>query len=139
MEDRLINIAADSSLPPSSLALLLALGCLYDDRTGTPPLAARGVLKPNWNYTPGMAHNTISDLRAIQFLLMGLSAFGDDVGLCTSDRSLAAFWCALGPIPGLWKDNRFGFTAQLTAQLIPAASYDDRLRIAERIARIIRG
>jgi hypothetical protein len=138
-EDQLFEIAAGTRLPSSSLTLILAISCLYEDRAGSPPLAARGILKPTAAYTVADAHNAISDLRAIQFLIMGLSMFGEEIALCTSDRSLAAFWCSLAPTPGSWQNHQFTFTAQVSTTLLPAAVYEDRVRIGERIAGLLQG
>jgi hypothetical protein len=94
------------------------------------------VLKPSANYTSAEAHNAASDLRALQFLAMGMGLYGDGIGLCTCDKDLAEFWCALGPHLGTWSaERRFEFTLTLSEDLFPAADDDDFARLAYELAK----
>jgi hypothetical protein len=95
--ERILETAARLEVDRQSLAVLIALSCLFEDpRSGTDSIG-RKILKPKQTYTAADAYNAICDLRHIE-----LAAFGHawvtqgQFALCTADKAVASLWCALG-------------------------------------------
>ncbi len=91
----MLECARSLKLTGRSLAVMAALACLYDAKNGGTPSIARHVLKPEKTYGFAQAHNAASDLRSVEMLARLTVAGLGPIALCTSDRGLAAFWCAL--------------------------------------------
>jgi len=113
--NKIINRVADSNLPEirseiihdadkykllkKSLLVFAVLSCLYEKKDGSGFLATRKIIKPKKKYTEKDAYNAIADIRLIEcfiatFALIQLKDI-KPFALCTCDKSLAAFWCAL--------------------------------------------
>jgi hypothetical protein len=109
-EDQIVELAYSHSLTGGSLSLLATLSCLYESTSGTPPSTGRGVLHPKANYTEQMAHNSLSDLLALELLVVGSSLGLGNNAFISSDRRLGRFWQSLeatagAPIDGKGRGN----------------------------------
>ena len=112
-EDAIINISSKHGLDPFSLPLLAALSCLYESRHGEMPLIGRKIISPSPFYTPANAHNTLADLRALEYLAAVAGVVQADMAFCTRDKNLAAFWCALKFQRGKWNEIENGVSLDL--------------------------
>jgi hypothetical protein len=95
VERQVIEIARSNSLQPHSFVVLAALSCLYEPQGGEHPRVGRGVLKLTPGYTKEEMHNALSDIWSLEYLAMSCGLPGPAIGLCTRDKSLAAFWTYL--------------------------------------------
>ncbi|WP_128861322.1 hypothetical protein [Mixta gaviniae] len=63
--------------------------------------------KPPENYTIKDAYNTLSDFRALDYLMWAIALdHKTQTYLCTNDKSLVKLWCAIEP-------NKFKFQGNL--------------------------
>lgn len=92
----LVNAAAQRCGIPRTHLFMMAIELAVSANKKNHP--ARGVLKLNKNkYSEKLAHNAVSDLRAISMLTTMLAAFpSESVALCTSDKDLIRLWIGLG-------------------------------------------
>lgn len=134
LEGRLFQTAWETGLPRSSFALALALGCLYESRVDPRLMIARRVLKPSRVYEGGDAHNSIADLRALQFTAMAIGLGVGEFGFCTSDSALAKLWCALGPGRGAWNGQRFDMTLSISRVLFGSLNEEGFERLGSALA-----
>ncbi len=96
IQAKIDNIVNESHLSTTSLAYILVLGCLYENKGSLGRLHARKVLKPKLNYTREQAYNTIMDLLHLKMLLLSCKLPNKDkTFFCTADFHLAAFWIGL--------------------------------------------
>lgn len=100
VEEELFSLSRNSGLSRPTLSLLACLSCLYEGATNEAASPARRVLKTKQKYTESMAHNAIMDLYSLQFLIQGSARLDTNVSLCTSDKPLLKFWCAMKVKPG---------------------------------------
>ncbi len=90
------KIASDLCLSDSSLAYILVLGCLYENKSIPKRLHARNVLNPKQIYSRKQAYNTVMDLLNLKMLLLSCKLPNKDkTFFCTADFDLAAFWVGL--------------------------------------------
>jgi hypothetical protein len=118
--DRILETAERVTVGRQSLAVLMALSCLFEDpRSGTKSIG-RKILKPNQTYEAADAYNAICDLRHIE-----LAAFGHawvtqgQFALCTSDKAVASLWCALGIRDVVQTSTGTEFTFDFSPELFP--------------------
>lgn len=117
IERQVLESAHRWQLAGCSLAVIAVLACLYEAKDGNTPSIARRVLKPKETYDSAKAHNAISDLRSLEMLASGSVLGLGPVALCTADRGLAAFWCALKVKNPTWIDRSFSFDFSLSEEL----------------------
>jgi hypothetical protein len=97
VRDRILATAHRIGVDRQSLAVLVALSCLYEDPGSSQKSIGRKILKPRREYTSSDAYNAVNDLRHIE-----LAAFahayvaGEPFAFCTCDKAVALLWCALG-------------------------------------------
>ena len=140
--ERLIleKVADENGRYSMDLEALALLSCIYDGGS-TGPSPARGVLKPNPNYTASDAHNARADLSTLRALLVEDTLyFNDRLVVFTRDAALARFWVGLGH--RLTTTTQQGFPhplyaepLRLTRHLFPALSPANRKLLATRIER----
>ena len=95
--DRMLEIADRHKVGRQSLALLIALSCLFEDPQSRSKSIGRKILNPSQTYNAGDAYNAISDLRHIELAATGHAwVTQGSFALCTSDKAVASLWCALG-------------------------------------------
>lgn len=99
-EEEIIELAYSHSLKGGSLSLLATLSCLYESTSGTPQSTGRGVLHPKEKYTAEMAHNSLSDLLALQMIFVGSSFGMGSAAFISGDKKLGRFWQSLGATAG---------------------------------------
>ena len=134
VESQILDAAKNLKLKPQSLCVLAILSCLYEIPNSFK--AARRIIKPKKIYSPQMAYNAVSDLRALEFFLAGLGMQREPFSLCTCDKALAAFWCGLNANTAKWDtDGKFRFNVSIDEQLFPRLSPDAVKKLAERIKR----
>lgn len=91
----LLCAAADAGLHKNSLVHVALLSCLAEDRHGEVSSPGRKLIKPRRGYTLGDAHNALSDIHSLEWLIHARAGAFDDVVFCTMDRGLAEFWLGL--------------------------------------------
>lgn len=133
VEGKILSRARAFGILNRSLVVIAALSCLYESKDGAVPSIGRAVIKPKRAFGPSEAHNVISDLRSLE-LLVGTSALElGRVALCTRDRGLGAFWCALQVKNPVWKGNSLTYSLTLDKRLFPRLSEDEIERIQSEI------
>jgi hypothetical protein len=95
--DRILAAAERVGVDRQSIAVLVALSCLYEDPQSRTKSIGRSILKPKSVYVAGQAYNAICDLRHIELAAAGQAwVTRGRFALCTSDKAVASLWCALG-------------------------------------------
>lgn len=133
VEDSIFSLCLNSGLEVFSLPLIAALSCLYEPRQGDEWSIGRKIIKPKKNYDQRRAHNTISDLRALEYLAIANGLGIGSVAFCTRDKALAALWCALKIKPGYWRNGSVSVNISLGAQLFPALSEEEISKLHQRM------
>lgn len=122
----ILNIADQCRVPRTAFVVLAVLSCLYEDVHGSPPSIGRQVIKPKRTYTEFDAFNALSDLRHIELAASGQAYFRENAfSLCTCDRAIALFWCALSLRGESLTGVGVEFTFDLTTDLFPRLSATD--------------
>lgn len=132
-EDAIISISNKHGLDHFSLSLLAALSCLYESKDGEPPLIGRKIIKSSASYTPTNAHNTLADLRALEYLAAAAGVVQEEMAFCTRDKNLAAFWCALKFQRGKWNENGVSLDLRLGNSLFPRLRDEEVHALYERV------
>lgn len=132
-EDRLFSLCDRFEVEEFSLPFIAALSCLYEDRTGKELLVGRKLIKPSVNYGEMQAHNALSDFRSLECLALASGIGLGNLTLCTRDRALAAFWCALKFEPGKWNGGVANIKLKVGEQLFPALSTEEVNRLYHRM------
>ena len=133
VEDNLFSLCSRFGLEIFSLPLIAALSCLYESREGEERSIGRKIIKPSEYYDERKAHNTISDLRALEFLAIANGLGIGSITFCTRDKALAALWCALKMEPGYWDNGAVSINMSLGAQLFPGLSEDEINQLHQRM------
>jgi hypothetical protein len=123
--DQILSAADRFGVDRQSLAVLLALSCLFEDRHSGASIG-RQILKPKKNYGPADAYNALSDLRHIELAALGHAWVANgSFALCTSDRAVASLWCALGIRDVVETATGPEFTIDYSSALFPRLTDDD--------------
>jgi hypothetical protein len=130
----LLGAATEAGLHKSSLAHVALLSCLAEDRHGEASSPGRMLIKPRREYTLGDAHNALSDVHSLEWLIQARAGEFDDVVFCTMDRGLAEFWLGL-KVSRSERNGEFSTTFRFSIQgkLCPRLS-DEQL---EEVAALI--
>ncbi len=91
----IIAEASAKGLINQSLVHVALLSCLAESRHGDKKSAARAVLKPKTSYNRRDAHNAVSDIHLLEFLIASSAYQLGPVALCTMDEGLAQLWIKL--------------------------------------------
>ena len=143
LETKVLDLARQEGVKPSSLTVLALLSCIYDanptistHRAATP---GRAVLKPKATFTREDAYNALTDLYFVELMLNAHAAFPDiQPVLYTRDVGIAAMWTVLQPgelttehLP----QGRFRTTTtfNLTTGLFPALSDSEVIDLKGRL------
>lgn len=136
IERKILDRASNLGLLNQSLVVIAALSCLYESKDGATPSVGRAVIKPVKSFGSKEAHNAISDLRALE-LLAGASALElGRVALCTQDRGLGAFWCALQVKNPVWINDSLNFNLTLNEGLLARLPQDEIERVQAELQSI---
>jgi hypothetical protein len=133
VEEKILDRARALRLLNGSMIVIAALSCLYESKDGATPSVGRAILKPVRTFGLKEAHNAISDLRALELLVGGSALERGKVALCTLDRGLAAFWCALQVKNPVWENNALNYSFTLDEQIFPRLSRSELERIQLQI------
>jgi len=131
VQSTILKIAEDLKLNATSLSVLAALSCLYENREGTGFLTARRIITPSERYTEEDAYNALFDLRSIELLLASRMVTQEPYALCTCDRALALFWCGLNPHGVEWKDGTLKFDVSINEYLFPRLPKASREKLVQ--------
>ena len=125
LAENVVDNALELGLEASSLTVLLGLALLFDRGSNAPakPVAA-GIIKPRARYNDGMAHNALSDIRALEFLASAGMVSGPPVALCTSDLPMIQLWRALRITDMAVRAHKFIGIVRLSPALFPLLDDD---------------
>ncbi len=83
-----------------------------------------------------MAHNALSDLRALE-ILIAYNAYGyQKTKFCTRDKYLVAFWCAIEASPHLSVDDSVSFEMKLNSEIFPNLSEQELIRLSNTLKNL---
>lgn len=134
IESTLFDLAKSCGLKRLTFSFIACLSCLYESRNGTPPSIGRQILKPKNRYTTSMAHNALMDLYALNLLVQANAKLDARIGLCTADKGLLGFWCALRvPFGGSSTPTGFTFTFEFTPQMFQALNKQEIIALKHRV------
>lgn len=91
----IIAKARREGLVGQSLVHVALLSCLAENRHGDKKSAGRAVLKPRAGFNVRDAHNAVSDIHLLEFLIASSAYHLGPVALCTMDEGLARLWMKL--------------------------------------------
>lgn len=132
-ERELFSLAKESNLIRPTLSLLACLSCLYQDHLSGKRSPGSLVLKPKPNYTRKMANNAIMDLYGLALLIQGTAKLSPIIALCTSDKGLVQFWCALKvKSGGESTDQGFNFNLEYSDEMFPCLSSSEIVALKQR-------
>lgn len=136
LESKLFILAKDSGLAKPTLSLLACLSCLYEDHSSGKKSPGRAVIKAKLRYTRKMAHNSIMDLYGIALLIQGIARLSPNIALCTSDKGLVQFWCALKvKAGGTSTDKGFNFKLEYSDEMFSCLSNSEIDALKRRTER----
>ncbi len=133
VENEIYQIAKSVGIVDLTLVLIAALACLYESRNGTGPQIGRKLLKPSQRYNEALAHNALSDLRALELLLAINTLEGPQVAFCTRDKYLTAFWCAIQANDVKRANSNVKFNLMAGPQLFPRLDLKELKELEKRI------
>lgn len=87
--------AAAQGLIRQSLVHIALLSCLGESSHGERKSAGRAVVKPKLGFSERDAHNAVSDIHLLEFLIASSAYHLGPVVLCTMDQGLAELWVKL--------------------------------------------
>lgn len=132
-EQKLFLLCKKYNLKPASLVFLAILSCLYESKHGKEPMIGRKIVKPSLSYNINDAHNTLSDLKALEYLaLVSLHSIGKSI-FCTRDIHLAGLWCALKFESYEQNTDEVNINYQIDSQLFPSLSESEIYELSQRI------
>lgn len=129
----LFSLRSEIGLDAFSLPFIATLSCLYESHSGVELLVGRKLIKPSENYGKKQAHNTLSDLRALEYLALANGLGIGSFAFCTMDRALAAFWCALKFEAGEWSGEEANVNLSLEDGLFPALTVEELNELYKRL------
>lgn len=113
IEERLFQLSRECGLSDITLSLVACLSVLYESPSSGRAAPGRRIIKPKRTYADSDAHNALMDLYALQVLIQGTAKLSTRVALCSSDKGLLEFWCALKAKPG-GRETSQGFNVDFT-------------------------
>ena len=137
IENQLFDIVKNTGIIKSPLVLLAVLSCLYEDNGDKKQSwqLGRKILKPSCKYGEKDVHNALSDLRALEILIVSNNP---QVAFCTRDKYLAAFWCAIQAENIYEKQgNTTRFDITLNQKLFPRLTQEGIQSLMVRIKSLV--
>jgi len=114
--------------------VLAVLSVLFEDVHGREASIGRLLLKPTKEYDIGDAYNAVNDLRHMELAALGHGIFGHEpFALCTNDRAMALFWCALSIRGESTEETLLNFHYTLTRELLPRLSDEQLADLSEQL------
>lgn len=136
IEKEILASARKHKLANGSLVVIAVLSCLHETPAMLGPSPGRLVLKPREHFGTKEAYNALADLKHLELLVAGKALLdGPEYALCTCDKGLAMFWCALNPNRGsvVEEGDGFRFDFSLDRGLFPGLNNDGLDRLSNRI------
>jgi hypothetical protein len=134
IESDLFSLAKSYGLIRPTFAFIACLSCLYESGKAKSPSIGRQILKPKSSYNSRMAHNALMDLCALNFLVQANAKLGEKTGLCTADKGLLRFWCALRVQPGGCSTTAgFTFSLEFTPEMFQALNESEIMMLKQRV------
>ncbi|WP_148217636.1 hypothetical protein [Allochromatium vinosum] len=137
IENKIVEVYKSCGLNGFSIALILALSCLYEKEDGSQPLIGRKIIKPKENYSELDAYNSLSDIFALEILALSNGLGSSTLSYCTRDKNLAALWCSLKLTPGVWSNGVSKLEFLIDDKLFPRLSNERIAELKERIENSI--
>lgn len=134
IELEIFSIAKRCGLIRPTFALIACLSCLYESGKKKIPSIGRQILKPKMDYNSEMAHNALMDLCALNLLIQGNATLNVNIGLCTADKGLLRYWCALKVKPnGKSISTGFNFSIEFTQEMFEKLSGHEIYALKQRV------
>ena len=134
IESKLFSIAKRCGLVRPTFALVACLSCLYESGKERIPSIGRQILKPKKQYNSGMAHNALMDLCALNLLIQANAKLDVKIGLCTADKGLLRYWCALKVKPnGKSIATGFNFSMEYTPEMFELLEDHESPALKQRV------
>ncbi len=134
IEAKILEAASHMVLGSSKLVVLAALSCLYESADGSIPSIGRRLIKPKAVFGQAQAHNVISDLRALEFLIRVSTINGPTAAFATRDKYLTAFWCEIQASNIGGDGAKLKFNIRLTDKLFPRLGHGEREKLTARLS-----
>ncbi|KHT17934.1 hypothetical protein [Pectobacterium brasiliense] len=115
--ETLKKIAISNNIDRKSTLFIAALSAALSNPKSNP---AKKIFKPkpSEEYTQKHAYNALSDFRAIDYLMWATAIDPETKSyLCTNDKNLVRFWCALEPTNLSFIGNRLSFNLKFKESL----------------------
>ena len=81
-----------------------------------------------------MAHNALMDLCALNLLIQANAKLDVKIGLCTADKGLLRYWCALKVKPnGKSIATGFNFSMEYTPEMFELLEDHEILALKQRV------
>ncbi|WP_248463886.1 hypothetical protein [Pectobacterium versatile] len=115
--ETLKEIAISNNIDRKSILFISALSAALSNPKSNP---AKKIFKPKppEEYTQKHAYNALSDFRAIDYLMWATAIDPETKSyLCTNDKNLVRFWCALEPTNLSFIGNRLSFNLKFKESL----------------------
>lgn len=133
-EKTIIASAKSCNMAGSPLSLLAVLSCLYESRSGIPASTGRGVLHPKVHYPVQMAHNCLSDLLALELVLVSSSLGLGSNAFISGDKKLGRFWQSLGATAGAPVNGKGRAHFMITEKLMHRITDQDIQRLQSALS-----
>lgn len=111
------EIAISNHIDRKSILFIAALSAALSNPKSNP---AKKIFKPKppKEYTQKHAYNALSDFRAIDYLLWATAIDPETKSyLCTNDKNLVRFWCAIEPTNLIFIENKLSFNLKFKESL----------------------
>ena len=133
IEDTLLMVSRSLEPKPSLFVVLAALSCLYENSKDPAANIGRNILKPKRDYSELSAHNAISDIRALELLLIFQNLQVRPPIYCTRDKALKDFWVAVNPTQVVRSEGGCEFKLRFRKELFPRLTYKECESLIERL------
>ena len=134
IESKIFLIAKECGLSSPTFAFIACLSCLYENGKEKMPSIGRQILKPIQNYSKKKAHNSLMDLNSLNFLIQANAKLGTKIGLCTADKGLLRYWCALRvKSNGKSVDTIFSVSIEFTQEMFGLLNQQEIIELKQRV------
>jgi hypothetical protein len=133
IEDTLLLISRSLDPKPSLFVVLAALSCLYENSKDSAANIGRNILRPKRDYSESSAHNAISDIRALELLLIFQNLHVRPPIYCTRDKALKDFWVAINSTQVVRSEDGFEFKLEFKKELFPRLTNKECESLIERL------
>lgn len=133
-EAKILESSKALSIKQPTFSLMACLSCLYEGSSATGKSPGRLVIKPKPDYTEQMAHNALMDLYGLNLLIQGSANLNSNIALCTCDKGLLRFWCALKvKSGGVVTSDGIHFNIEFSDEMFPKLSPHEITMLKQRV------